>query len=152
MKFKDGDEVRIKRVVDNVTGAGPIGYYQKKLEALKHKDLAYPLIVQKFHGDREFTYHLKQPNGLYGFANDADWCDEELEFYNKQNMNIKEKFLISLKSEPHKSFRKAGITNGDDMLTDEGREIFLGYLLSKYGDDFKKDVVDELLKKEDKEE
>jgi hypothetical protein len=63
---------------------------------------------------------------------------------------LKEKFLISLKPEPQKSFRKAGITNGDDMLTQEGRDVFLSWLLAKYGTDFKKEVVDEILK--DKEE
>lgn len=60
--------------------------------------------------------------------------------------SLKEKFLISLKPEPQKSFRKAGITNGDDMLTSEGRDVFLSWMLSKHGEEFKKDVVDEILK------
>lgn len=63
--------------------------------------------------------------------------------------SIKEKFLISLKSEPQKSFRKAGITNGDDMLTSEGRDIFLTWLLNKHGLEFKKDVVDGILENKD---
>lgn len=66
-------------------------------------------------------------------------------------MNIKEKFVLALTSEPQKSFRKAGITNGDDLLTEDGLKIFLSYLLhKKFADDFKKEVVDELLKEEEK--
>ncbi len=70
---------------------------------------------------------------------------------NNINMNIKEKFALAFKSEPEKTFRKAGITNGDDFLTDDGQKIFLSYLLKKHGVDFKKEVVDELVKEgEDK--
>jgi hypothetical protein len=71
---------------------------------------------------------------------------------NFNNMNIKEKFLTSLKKEPEKSFRKAEITNGDDMLTEDGKAIFLTWLLQKNGADFKKEVVDELLEEQKKEE
>lgn len=68
----------------------------------------------------------------------------------KSNMsNIKEKFILALTKEPNKSFRKAGITNGDDLLTDEGTTIFLTWLLNtKHADEFKKDVVDGLLAEE----
>lgn len=65
---------------------------------------------------------------------------------------LKEKFALLLTKEPFKSFRKAGITNGDDLLTEQGSHILLAWLLQKYGDEFKKDVVDELLKKEEEKE
>jgi len=66
-------------------------------------------------------------------------------------MNIKEKFILAITPEPKRSFRKAGITNGDDMLTDEGVKIFLTWLLyNKFADEFKKEVVDEMLKEEKK--
>lgn len=64
-------------------------------------------------------------------------------------MSIKEKFALVFKSEPEKSFRKAGITNGDDLLTEDGKAIFLSFLLKKYGAEFKKDVVDEMLDEEE---
>jgi hypothetical protein len=69
--------------------------------------------------------------------------------YNKETnkiMDIKQKFSMLLMSEPNKSFRKAGITGSDYNLTTEGRDIFLQWLLSKNGDAFKTEVVDELLK------
>lgn len=65
---------------------------------------------------------------------------------NKTSMNIKEKFKLAFMKEPEKSFRKTGITNGDDFLTEEGVQVFLGWLLKKHGDDFKKEVVDDLQK------
>lgn len=61
-------------------------------------------------------------------------------------MNIKEKFALALTKEPMKSFRKAGITNGDDLLTDDGMKVFLSWLLNKkFSEEFKTDVVDDML-------
>jgi hypothetical protein len=82
-------------------------------------------------------------------------CQNEWTLIRKNNnksilMNIKEKFVLALTKEPQKSFRKAGITNGDDILTDEGTKVFLSWLLhKKYADEFKTEVVNELLKKEE---
>lgn len=76
-------------------------------------------------------------------------CDAVL-INNKINMNIIEKFALAFKSEPEKTFRKAGITNGDDLFTDDGQKVFLSWLLKKHGEDFKKEVVDEILKEEKK--
>ncbi len=60
-------------------------------------------------------------------------------------LNMKEKFAQMFLAEPEKSFRKAGITNSDGMLTSEGKDIFFTWLLRKYGEEFKKEVVDVLL-------
>jgi hypothetical protein len=58
-----------------------------------------------------------------------------------------------LTKEPQKSFRKAGITNGDDLLTGDGQQIFLSWLLhEKYADDFKKEIVDGILEEKKKDE
>ena len=46
----------------------------------------------------------------------------------KKTMNIKEQFLLAITAEPQKSFRKAGITNGDDLLTEDGQKVFLSWL------------------------
>lgn len=74
----------------------------------------------------------------------------EINKNNYKNMTIKERFVLALTPEPQKSFRKAGITNGDDLLTDEGTKIFLSWLLhSKYADEFKKAVVLPLLEEEE---
>ncbi len=59
--------------------------------------------------------------------------------------SVTEKFKLAFMKEPEKSFRKSGITNGDDFLTEDGVQVFLGWLLKKHGDDFKKEVVDDLL-------
>lgn len=154
MKFKDGDEVRIVKVVGGASEAGGSNYHEKKLEALKYKDLGYPLIIEKYHGERKFTYHLKQPNGLYGFAGNADWCDEELEFYNKPMIkNIKDWIKASRRKEPEKSFVEAGILNDNDQLTDTGKEMLMEFVLEQNKEKFNTDVVQPFLKaqKEEKE-
>lgn len=83
------------------------------------------------------------------------WLDSgdyyKVKIIDKNMGNIKEKFTLAFKKEPEKSFRKAGITNGDDFLTSDGQEIFLGWLLKEHGEKFKKDVVDDLLKTDNEE-
>jgi len=78
-------------------------------------------------------------------------CDIEIinENITNKNMNITEKFVLAMTKEPQKSFRKAGITNGDDLLTSDGEKIFLTWLLTKNADAFKAEVVDDLLKEKD---
>jgi len=87
------------------------------------------------------------------------WINENLLINNNDSQkestktmnNLKEKFLLAITAEPMKSFRKAGITNGDDLLTDDGQKVFLSWLLKENKDKFKTDVVDGILKDEEKE-
>lgn len=72
----------------------------------------------------------------------------ELITTNNTTMNLKQKFTNLFLTEPEKSYRKAGITNSDGILTSEGQEIFLTYLLKK-DTNFKSEVVDQLLKDEE---
>lgn len=81
----------------------------------------------------------------------TNYCNiNDIILISNKNMNIKEKFVHLFLSEPEKSFRKVGITSGDGALTADGQNIFLTWLLQKNGSMFKKEVVDELLKEEDK--
>ena len=68
---------------------------------------------------------------------------------NKITMNLKEKFANMFLREPEKSFRKAGITGTAGALTTDGQDVFLTWLLQKFGEEFKEQVVDKL--PEDKE-
>ena len=62
-----------------------------------------------------------------------------------------EKFAIFLTKEPYKSFRKTNITNGDDMLTTQGANMFLNWILrTKFADEFNKEVVQPMLKEQEK--
>ena len=63
----------------------------------------------------------------------------------EKNMNIKEQFVLALLPEPQKSFRKVGITNGDNLLTDEGMRIYLSWRLMKDAVEFKKEIVDDMV-------
>lgn len=64
--------------------------------------------------------------------------------------NLVEKFALAVMTEPNKSLRKAGITNGDNLLTEEGQRVFLSWLLSKNAAEFKTEVVDPILAEEEK--
>jgi hypothetical protein len=90
-------------------------------------------------------YYLDNGGGVY---------EDEINLINNKCMDgLKEKFILALTKEPQKSFRKAGITNGDDMLTVDGIVVFMSWLLhEKYAVDFKKEVVDDMLKDKEKEE
>ena len=58
---------------------------------------------------------------------------------------IREKFALMLAGEPEKTFRKLGITNGDNLLTEDGATVFLSWLLKANGDAFKKEVCDPMV-------
>jgi hypothetical protein len=51
-------------------------------------------------------------------------------------------------TEPEKSFRKAGVQNESGELTQEGRELFMHFLMEKYKEEFNQDVVQVLLKEQ----
>lgn len=59
--------------------------------------------------------------------------------------NIIDRFVSAVTPEPQKSFRKAGITNGDNIITEEGARVLLTWLLGKNQDAFKSEVVDGIL-------
>lgn len=75
-----------------------------------------------------------------------DECNLELiNSVNNKNMNLIEKAKLAFTPEPEKSFIKAGIVDSNENFTDEGRELFLTYLLQKNKDDFKTTVIDPIL-------
>ena len=65
---------------------------------------------------------------------------------NNNTMNLKENFVMAFLPEPEKSLRKAGITNGDGILTDDGVKVFLTWLLKKQAQPFVDEVVADILK------
>jgi hypothetical protein len=93
---------------------------------------------------------IKHIEENYKVWSDKEWFFEQDLKLIKNNMNIKEKFITAFLGEPEKSFRKTGITNGDGFLTEDGQEVFLGWLLKQNGPQFKTDVVDDLLKEQEK--
>lgn len=106
-------------------------------------------------------YVIERSDG-YGWSRDRDvpevWVSRLSDTYyfageemlrtadNNQSImtTITEKFISAITPEPFKTFRKAGITNGDNILTDEGGRIFLAWLLQKNAGAFKTEVADGL--------
>lgn len=128
-KFKVGDKVRIIQASD----------FDVKEHGLSN-GMVGRIIYVTIH-DSSYPYYLDiKPNRCMG--------ESQLELINDNETimsSIKEKFVLAITPEPQKSFRKAGITNGDDLLTDDGQKIFLSWLLTKHAEEFKKNVVDGLL-------
>lgn len=125
MKFKTGDRVKI---LSNGKSGG----------FASHEG---PATIISVFGSSQYYLKLDKDSSRSAWS-----YEEELELLNDiKNMSIKEQFLLAVTAEPQKSFRKAGVTNGDDLLTDDGQKVFLAWLLKKNQDDFKKEVVDPIL-------
>jgi len=78
-------------------------------------------------------------------------CDKTNNVVGKTMSSLKEAFVMAFLGEPEKSFRKAGITNGDGLLNCEGRELFENWLFQQNKDKFNSDVVQPILADMDKE-
>ncbi len=61
----------------------------------------------------------------------VNWSNLSPRRFKLNESETMEKFKLFLTKEPFKTYRKAGITNGDNILTDDGVKIFLTYLLDK---------------------
>jgi hypothetical protein len=135
MKFKIGEKVQVKKEgpVRGSRGNGYIGIVTSRYPDDDNLGL-----------DKNSVYYLDYGNGSYE--------EDLIELTNNKTMNIKEKFILALTKEPQKSFRKVGLTNGDDILTEDGQKIFLSWLLhSKFAEEFKTAVVDDMVKDLEKE-
>ncbi len=131
MKFNIGDRVKIIR--DTCSHHFPIG-------SERTIDFSTGGYYSSGRGDK---------SGNFFKDDDAELLSSNLSS-NKNTMNIKESFVLAFKREPEKTFRKLEITNGDDVLTEDGKIIFLSWLLKKFQDDFKKEVADQLLAEQEK--
>lgn len=59
-------------------------------------------------------------------------------------MDTYTKARLALKKEPIKSFIKHGILDENEQLTNQGREVFIEWLLYKHQDEFYKEVVQKM--------
>ena len=130
MEFNVGDKVRRKQGSGNCSNTVEGEVYE----------------VHLFNGGTSPTIGKRINGAWHGSCQ----CQSTWELINKSEVktimsNLLEKFAMLTKSEPEKSFRKAGITNGDDQLTSEGQTVFLSWLLKQHGDKFKIEVVDPIL-------
>jgi hypothetical protein len=140
MDIKIGDKVKIrKKTMGNPISEKEIG----QIVIIGKKYNGWETRIRG-NGSGEDEDNCIMINGNYFHPNDLEIINNN----EQSTMTLKEKFLLALKSEPEKTFRKAGITNGDDMLTTEGTELFLNFLFEKNKTEFKKEVVDEIINEE----
>jgi len=122
-KFKEGDKVKI---VAQINGHQfPLGEVVRIV-----KDRSYNYLAEYL--DKSHSWYITEDEA------------ESITTNNTIMTTLKQKFTNLFLSEPEKSYRKAGITNSDGILTSEGQEIFLTWLLKK-NPEFKTEVVDQLL-------
>ena len=130
MKFAIGERVIVEKFIEGGRPQGYVGIITRYSQNIFNKE-----------------------NDIYYLDNGSGSYEKELKLYssNTNSMDLKEKFLLAITAEPQKSFRKTGITNGDDLFTEDGQKIFLSWLLKKHQDEFKKDIVDGILDEQEKE-
>jgi len=141
LRFKFGITLeKYKEILDRQKGLCAI--CQKEYKPRKNRSLAV-----------DHSHHTGKIRGLL-----CNVCNRGLGYF-RDDISVLENAISYLKNgnlffeEPQKSFRKAGITNGDDILTEDGEKVFMSWLLhSKFAEEFKKDVVQDMLDEQKKEE
>lgn len=119
--------------------------------------------IKRVHGGDDARYDMCRGN-VYTFRRDdgsninvsensGSWDPCNFELVTNSNKTImsslKEKFVSAFLTEPEKTYRKVGITNGDGVITPEGQELFLTWLL-KQNPTFKTEVVDIIAAEQEK--
>ncbi len=64
--------------------------------------------------------------------------------------NLITTFKNITRTEPNKTFVKAGVMNEDLSLTSEGKELFIQFMFDKHATEFKTEVVDAILAEQEK--
>jgi hypothetical protein len=124
---------------------------EKALPKLKYGDkiIVTSLADGKKYPGEIWSWSMNSIRWGKGYGLNSDFNKYNVEILNNDNIqsmpNIQEKFILAFKSEPEKTFRKTGLTNGDDILTEDGIKVFLSWLLKKNQDAFKTEVADNLL-------
>ncbi len=140
MKYKIGDELDVLPEKKSVCGNFE--------DALAKDSTAYIRVTAI--NNASYNYEILSGTGSLmhicgGCLGDHSVVERSINKINAGNMTLKEKFALAFKSEPEKSFIKAGIMNSDESLTSEGRELWTAWLVRKFGAEFKTDVVDPIL-------
>lgn len=67
------------------------------------------------------------------------------------NMTLLSQIKALTRSEPEKTFVKAGVMNEDLTLTTEGKDLFLDFMLEANKDAFKAQIVDKIIEAQEAE-
>lgn len=139
-KFKVGDRVNVRRGRDNQTGYCPYLDNYLNCKVVEINSTSYTV----YSGDDNYNYI-----GLFN--------DSELELVgtltNKTKIimtNLITTFKNITRTEPNKTFVKAGVMNEDLSLTSEGKELFIQFMFDKHATEFKTEVVDAILAEQEK--
>ena len=167
-KFKAGDRVRVKDTpMVRDWNKSAIGY----ISTLTEEDMSGGDYASRHLDNNRWRINFKdedlelvEENPL--FVKVPDKFFDIVDFEWKQNYKIgdiiqvpaKKSFMTNLittfknitRTEPNKTFVKAGVMNEELALTSEGKELFIQFMFDKHADEFKKDVVDAILAEQEK--
>lgn len=93
--------------------------------------------------NRVWSVSLHEPNVTLGIL------EETLTKSTTFMSSLVQKFADLFIKEPQKSFRKSGVTDTNDQLTSDGKELLMNWLLAKHKDEFLKDVITPILEAEE---
>lgn len=139
--FKFGDLVRVKY------GTSPINNFNGEA-------------IFRGQSDLSCFYLLERLDGVFGGADNGRWYfrkeDEDMlelveaaeelkEITREKNMSLKSIVKNLFRSEPEKSFIKAGVMNESLELTTEGKDLFIDFLFEKNKDLFNTEIVQKII-------
>lgn len=87
----------------------------------------------------DFSPHINQWYKLFLESN------KDQNMNDNNNVSLVQKYRDSQLTEPLKTFKSVGIINSENEFTREGWQLFQQWLISKFGAEFKTDVVDKLV-------
>lgn len=139
-EFKIEDEVKIiysrGSTQDNYL-LGKIGIV-KCIHADSDLGIEFP---DSFPGQHDCNGIIKSGQGRWFEVNQLELIKSKGNFMG----SIRDFYKSITKSEPEKSLNKAGLTDSNDVLTNEGREVFIAYLLEQNKTAFKTAVADPII-------
>ena len=115
--------------------------------------ICFPVTIDGF-------YLLERLDGVFGGADNGRWYfrkeDEDMlelveaaeelkEITREKNMSLKSIVKNLFRSEPEKSFIKAGVMNESLELTTEGKDLFIDFLFEKNKDLFNTEIVQKII-------
>lgn len=139
-KFKIGDKLKVVNVNSSCSCLARVGCDYFIIES----------VYEGSGGNNGYRYVCYDKKG--DRLDSCSGCLDErhFDYYSSsiyKNMNIIEKAVIAFKSEPEKSFIKAGIIDSSGMPTTDGIKLVVGFLLKDkdFAPKFKTDMVDAIL-------
>ncbi len=154
-KFKVGD--RVKFIEDSRGQDYTYGNYGLKKDEVYKLDYTRSWVIvtttgnDVYFAESSLEYNLELVEEIKPITINSFICGVAENYKNnKTKMTLINTFKKLTRSEPEKTFVKAGVLNEELTLTEDGKELFLNYMFEKNKVEFKKEVVDAIIAEQEK--